>query len=195
MTKVDPAAWEAFGSTRAGRSHTYPTPTSYAGIPQNQRAPALAYLERWRKVQESVRAGELPPDTVKEFTRTLVDAAQADSVKSGKVDLTLEFQDLCQLPGVGDFFHELTSATPNREALRALGTPFHGWTRFEKEGLQARAGVTITHRSLWPESLGGVWEHEVARSITVFTRYAKWRDRRTRRLARVIVTAHDIVPA
>lgn len=126
----------------------------------------------------------------------VVDAAQVDSKAAGKVDLADELVGLTDLPGAGDFFHELTGAAPNRTRLRRLGYPFHGWTRFEREGVQARGGVTITQPGVWHESLGGLWlPGEAARSVEVGVRFAKWRDRRVRRLVRVMVKSHVVVPA
>lgn len=126
----------------------------------------------------------------------VVDVAQVDSKAAGKVDLVDELVGLTDLPGAGDFFHEVTAAVPDRKKLRALGYPFHGWSRFEREGMQGRAGVTITHPGVWHESLGGLWlPGEVARSVEVGVRCAKWRDRRVRRLVRASVKSRVVVPA
>lgn len=126
----------------------------------------------------------------------VIDAAQVDSKAAGRVDLNDELAALTDLPGAGDFFHEVTGSSPNRARLRVLGYPFHGWSRFERDGMQGRAGVTITDPGVWRDSLGGLWlPGEVARQVEAGVRFAKWRDRRVRRLVRASVKSRVVVPA
>ena len=158
---------------------------------------AWSYRDRWEALQEALDAGtRIDPQGVTVVSRTLVDDAQADSVASGRVDLRDSLVALTGLPGgAGDFFHELLSPNPDRTLLRKLSAPFHGSIRFEESSMQSEATLHFEGGGHWPESLGGPWQHERARSITVNCRYAKWRDRRVRRLGRVRVAARDIVPA
>lgn len=158
---------------------------------------AYAYRDRWLQLQEDINHNRLPlleqPQVV---SRGLVDAAQADSVATGRVDLHDALVALTALPGgAGDFFHELLSPTPDRYILRRLSAPFHGSFRFEGDGMQSTATLHFEGGDSWPEALGGDWTSERLRSVTVNCRYAKWRDRRVRRLGRVQVVAKDVAPA
>lgn len=158
---------------------------------------ALAYRNRWNELQATIRArGSVNRSAVRSVTRTLVDVAQADSSAAGKIDLAQPMHDLLALPGgAGDYFHELLAAAPDRALLRRVGAAFNARSRFEKEGMQSTATLYFQGGDAMPESLGGEWGPEVMRAVTVSCRYAKWRDRRVRRLARVQVAAFDIAPA
>lgn len=158
---------------------------------------AEAYRERWENLQEDINRDRLPlRDQPMAVARTIIDDAQADSVAKGRVDLPEALAALTGLPGgAGDFFHELLSPAPDREKLRRLSAPFHGTVRFEEDGKQSTATLHFEGGGSWPEAIGGDWTSERMRSITVSCRYAKWRDRRVRRLGRVQVVARDAAPA
>lgn len=158
---------------------------------------AGAYRERWEGLQDDINRHRLPlPEQPIAVARTIVDDAQADSVAKGRVDLPDALVALTGLPGgAGDFFHELLAPTPDRETLRRLSAPFHGSFRFEEDGKQSTATLHFEGGDSWPAALGGEWTSERMRSITVSCRYAKWRDRRVRRLSRVQVVARDAAPA
>lgn len=158
---------------------------------------AEMYRRRWEQLQEDIAAGvPLDVDALSTVTRELVDNAQADTVATGRVDLHDSLAALTGLPGgAGDFFHEFLSPEPDRYLLRLLSAPFHGNVKFEDSSRQATATLYFEDGHDWPAVLGGSWTSELLRSITVSSRYAKWRDRRVRRLCRVQVEARDVVPA
>lgn len=158
---------------------------------------ALAYQEKWAQLQRQLDDGvKVDRNDIRTVTRTLIDGAQADSSSAGRVDLHDPLAALTSLPGgAGDFFHELMGAAPDRKRLRSLSAPFNGAVKFEDESLQAEATLHFMRGDAWAEELGGAWGSERMRTIVVNTRYAKWRDRRVRRLCRVRVIAHDVVPA
>lgn len=157
---------------------------------------ALEFRQRWEDLQLELAAGRtVPKGQVTTCARTLVDAAQADSVAMGRVDLNAAFQALCELPGgAGGFFRELLSSEPDVRVLKQLSAAFNGSFSFEADGRQSTATLHFQGDEDWPEALGGTWTSERMRSITVNCRYAKWRDRRVRRLTRVVVDAVDIIP-
>lgn len=171
------------------------------GMPESELplGPAAeSYRTRWEHLQQAIRGGEpIRPDRVVRVSRPLVDAAQADTLAQGRVDLTAEAKLLMTLPGgAGAFFTEMLSANPERKRLLGLSAPFHGSVQFETGGKQGRATLHLRGRDLpWPEELGGTWTSELGRTLTVSCRYAKWRDRRVRRLCRIQVWALDVVPA
>lgn len=157
---------------------------------------AEEYRERWEALQHELNSGKVQRKAgLTTCSRTLVDAAQADSVAAGRVDLNTAFHALSSLPGgAGDFFHELLSADPDPKVLKRLSAAFNGSFTFEPDGRQSTATLHFRGGEDWPEPLGGTWTSERMRTITVNCRYAKWRDRRTRRLTRVVVDAIDIIP-
>lgn len=153
------------------------------------------YEAMWADLQDTVEfvPHQLDVDNVRVIQRILRDDAQADSPK--KVDLVEQVQDLTGLPGgAGEFFHEFMSGSPDRKVLRRLGAPYNARVSFEKTGAQGTAVLYFRNGFVWPESIGGEWEAETMRSIQVTCRYAAWRNRRARRLARVKVTKFLVAP-
>lgn len=171
------------------------------GVPESELRfgpDAASYRKRWEQLQQALRDGSpIHPDRVVRVSRPLLDVAQADTLEQGRVDLTAEAKTLMSMPGgAGTFFTEMLSAAPDRKRLLSLSAPFHGTVHFEAGGKQGRATLHVLGRDLlWPDELGGAWTSELGRTLTVSCRYAKWRDRRVRRLCRLQVWALDVAPS
>ena len=149
--------------------------------------------------QLSTRTTEDLIPKIKYVTSLVVDDAQADSIKTGRVDLSVQVEELCQHPVLAKFVQEMLSAEPDRSVLKASGTPWFSTSRFEKSGSQGSIKMVVapTTMDTPPACLGGPWHiTEVYREVEFTCRYAKWRDRRNRRLARIkVVSIMGLPPA
>lgn len=185
----------AYAHTRATRQEKQSILNGEVAV-DDLPAGAFVFKREWDELQSRIQLNQ-PVDTgtVSVVKRGLVDAAQADS-SGAKVDLKDECAALTSMGGgAGEFFRELLAAEPDRQKIRELGAPFNANVRFEKDGKQSTATVHFTGAQYFPDCLGGEWSDDVVRSVTVDCRYAKWRDRRTRRLNRVRVQSQHISPA
>lgn len=118
------------------------------------------------------------------------DNAQADSAKLGKVDLTAELAAFADTPVLSDFMGVLLGPTPDKKTLKALGTPFASKTKFEASGVQSETVLQLRPQVHFMPDIGETLaRNEVMREVYITCRYAKWRDRKVRRLARVRVVS------
>lgn len=202
MTSLHPSALAGFLAVPAGKpyhhalAHVEASSIDATDHTQPFLEPLLEFEASWRRLKADL-AGGVPvnPSDMVPVSYGLVDVAQADNTAAGRVDLTQELHSLCSIPVLGEFVHELTGPAPDRRRLRELGAPFDAWSRFESNGRQAAASLTVRGPTVWHGSLGGDWSGEVCRQILLNTRYAKWRDRRSRRLCRLRVVVHDVAPS
>jgi hypothetical protein len=124
-------------------------------------------------------------------TRPLRRSAQTDS-RAGRADLVDEVDALCSLPVVGPLVEELLGSNPdiaavvNRGAEVALSVTDTGSNA-------SLVRFKLPARRPWPASLGGSASRgEYEREFTMKISWAKWRDRRNRRLVSLSVDAHEI---
>lgn len=177
---------------------------------ENAQRSALDRLLNSSKVKSSVRRNPDAPNDVLSLTEQVTsgfnhpvgsyefllstvdvyDAAQADSAKSGKVDLTAELSSLVSTPVLADFINVLLGPNPDRKVLKALGTPFASKTRFERSGAQSETVLQLRPGMHYVPNIGeDVGTYEVLRELHITCRYAKWRDRKVRRLARIRIVS------
>jgi hypothetical protein len=124
--------------------------------------------------------------------RTLVEAVQLDTKKTRR-DLREECEALVALPGYGPLLDELLGAEPDRDRLAEEIARLGGAVRLEEQ--TAIVELCIPHLPVWPEALGGAASPaETSRELVAVIRWAKWRDRRSRRLAALHVVALEAWP-
>jgi hypothetical protein len=124
-------------------------------------------------------------------TRPLRHAAQTDS-RAGRTDLVAEVETLCSLPVVGPLLEELLGANPDFSDILARGA--EASLIIEPAGENCSiVRFRLPARRPWPAVLGGAasrgeWERE----FTLKMSWARWRDRRNRRLISLTVDGHEI---
>lgn len=124
-------------------------------------------------------------------TRVVADHRQVTG-RTGRADLTDVFEDLCQMSATRALLEELTAPDPDTATLGALTSGAGGDLGRRDDGAW-EATVPLDGAVCWPDSLGGPpYLTEVARRVTLVARHAAWRDRRTRRLAQVVVTVEEM---
>lgn len=124
-------------------------------------------------------------------TRPLRRAAQTDS-RAGRADLVSEVDALCSLPVVGPLVEELLGSNPDVTGIVARGAE----AKLNVTEAGANAAVvrfTLPARRPWPTTLGGAASRgEFEREFALKISWAKWRDRRNRRLVQLSVDGHEI---
>lgn len=121
-------------------------------------------------------------------------AAQSDN-GAGRKDLHGELAALEQLPGLGPVLELALAAECDVDALTAETSRIRGDVTVSDDG-SVTVTVPVDGVRYWDTSLGGPgMPTEVRRTVTFTARHARWRDRRVRRLTRVVVHADEIWPA
>lgn len=141
----------------------------------------------WERERTGQRLG--PCITVR---RVLREAQQRDNA-GGRSDLGAEYEALREVAGVGELLEALTEPVPDPATLERLGSPL--MLDLELGEGSATAHITVDARCAWPVVLGGAGSPgEVRRRLTLCTSYAKWRDRRVRRLVQLTVETEELWP-
>jgi len=123
--------------------------------------------------------------------RPLRRAAQTDS-RAGRTDLVSEVDALCSLPVVGPLIEELLGSAPDVDDIVARGSESNLSVTVTGTNV-AEVRFRLPARRPWPAVLGGtVSRGEYEREFTLRISWAKWRDRRNRRLVNVNVDGHEI---
>jgi hypothetical protein len=124
-------------------------------------------------------------------SRPLRRAAQTDS-RASRADLVAEVDALCALPVVGPLVDELLGSNPDLESIVARGADAN-LTISDAGANAAVVRFTLPARRPWPASLGGAASRgEYEREFSLKISWAKWRDRRNRRLVTVSVDGREI---
>jgi hypothetical protein len=120
----------------------------------------------------------------------LVDTIQKDS-KEDSYQLTLELKDLDAMPATRNLT-TLFQALPHPSNIPYLKDPAT-MTATTKKTLKTLN--TKIYADTWPLSMGGPKRPgELYRELTLHANYSKWRDTRSRRFTRMIVTATEVWP-
>lgn len=126
--------------------------------------------------------------------RRVVDVKQT-VVNNRKMDLGPYLDALLLVPVVSELVEYVTGSQPNVKEVTGLAELAGG----QAEQVAAGSGnvwqvtVPLTGKNVaWPSELGGPSRPgEEKRWVVITVRHAAWRDRRTRRLARVVVKVRE----
>ncbi len=157
-------------------------------------APGLSErLERFCQESQSVLRDHLEGVGGRPFAlvrRTVVEHVQRDDAQ-GRSDLAHVLEATQGVQLLGWVLESLCGTTPDyAEILRKASV----WdARLEQDGVRSVLTLDIPSAKGWPDALGGSQGlRELKRRITIETNHAKWRDRRVRRLVRVLVEADEL---
>jgi hypothetical protein len=145
--------------------------------------------ELWRALEAST-AGGRPFVTVR---RDLLEHVQLTG-KKDRADLGEVYEAFATVPTLADLVERLTGAEPDVAALTLMASSLGGQLSVPADGVLE---VTLRLSGRWalPDVLGGVsGPGEVSRELVLTARQAAWRDRRVRRLARVLVRSVELWP-
>jgi len=153
---------------------------------------ALTY---WAKVDDFFAAfsdescQELP---ALDINRNILTKRQSDTI-NGKADLKEEYQALLAIPLWGKVVKDLLVANPDKDNLLLSVTSLGGKLDFA-DG-EATLTFTLPARNDWSPALGSFHSRgEYKREFVVKIKYAKWRDRRVRRLYELTINAKEFWP-
>jgi hypothetical protein len=155
-----------------------------------------AYHQTCQSFQANLASGA-PAGAYIAVRRPLLESEQSDR-KGARVDLAQELEELLRVPALGEFCGALLDGlnSPTRQQnLDRFGPLLDA--RLETGGAnQTVATVALQGRSHpWPTQLGGpASPGEVRRVFTLTANHASWRDRRVRRLQRLVVEAEEVWP-
>jgi hypothetical protein len=125
--------------------------------------------------------------------RSLVNVAQVDSKKTGRVDLRAELDALSSYGGFRSLLDALLGADFDLDRLHAAAQPWK--SEIAVDGTKVTVTLWVTDGVAWPQALGGTGAPgEVARVFTLVAQHAAWRDRKVRRLAEVHIAAEELWP-
>lgn len=158
---------------------------------QDERLGALlwAYHQRCRALWRALRAGK-PAGQYVAVRRVLAEHVQRNT-KTAKVDLVGQLAALEELEGFSQLVAALTEAEPDLAVLQAMAAAWGGSVSAEPGVVTVT--VPVEGAYAFSDALGGLAGFgEVRRILTITARQAAWRDRRVRRLARVLVEAEEI---
>lgn len=112
-------------------------------------------------------------------------------------DLISSYEALRTVPIVGRIIEELLNHPQEETVLQTLAGDMPLQLLGEEDGAQTWRMICAKESwPVWADILGGGYgPGETAREIEITVRYAKWRDRRVRRLVRVSTFAHEVWPA
>lgn len=185
LVETDPARRAAAGSTFRQIGATLEADVSAL----NQVVPGLGercstYMVAARDLWGRRELGNTLKDAV--LVRVpLLDRRQVDS-KTARTDLGPLYEAMEHIPSLRAALGLLDS-TPDWDALAAVGL-------LERDGDRSVLTLELPTQQ-WPLELGGpAAPGEVSRTLRLETSHATWRDRRVRRLVRVVVHALEIWP-
>ena len=122
--------------------------------------------------------------------RTVTEHTQRDDA-NGRSDLSYVIEAAQGVSLLGWITDSLCGANPDYvEILRKASV----WdAHLEQDGVRSVLTLDIPSTKGWPDALGGSQGlRELKRRITIETNHAKWRDRRVRRLVRVLVESDEL---
>ena len=143
---------------------------------------------------EACRAFLHEPHEEHVLVRSLLHERVQRDTQAGRVELQAEYEALMALPWIREVVEEFLGAEPCDDEVVRLGAGFDAQLRRgEKEGVLT---LTIpTNSVLWPLALGGPpVPYELSRELELGAKWAKWRDRRVRRLHTVKVFGIEAWP-
>lgn len=185
LVETDPARRAAAGSAFRQMGATLEADVSAL----NKVVPGLGercsmYMFAARNLWELYELGDTPKDAVL-VRMPVLDRRQVDS-KTARTDLGPLYDAMEHIPALRDALGLLDSA-PEWDALAAMGL-------LERDGDRSVLTLELPTRQ-WPLELGGPpAPGEVSRTLRLETSHATWRDRRVRRLVRVVVYAIEVWP-
>lgn len=143
-----------------------------------------AYAQLAASVADALAAGDDPGACV-QTRRPLLRRRVGEAA-----DMRAELDALTRVPVVDTLVDDATSAAPDWAALAARARALDG----DADRDAALVWATVGGRDPWPSPLDTATPWLVARHLTLAVRHARWRDRRSRRLAAVDVDAVEWWP-
>lgn len=157
-------------------------------LPTGTRDGLVGYMSDVAAFWGKLSVGEEPGPWVA-VTRTLGEWKQRKHT-----DLAPQMRELDSVPVLGDMVAELLAPAPQWDVVNALTDPLNGWVERDSTGA-TRVEVCWPGQFGWSSYLGGPCSPgEQARRVIVGVRHAKWRDRKARRLVRVVTQAVELWP-
>jgi hypothetical protein len=149
------------------------------------------YWESCREFWAVWERGESPGEYI--ALRREVTRDTQRNTKTVKRDLAGHLDALEALPTIGVLVSAMTDSAPEWDAIVAAGQPFQ--LSVERDGDRTWASFWVENAGVWARELGGKRSlGEVRRCLKLRIEHAKWRDRRVRRLAEVIVEVEEVWP-
>ena len=149
---------------------------------------AAKYWKSCRAFWDKIASGQDAVGLLVE--RLLVKERQKDHAKE-RSDLTTQMQALEQSE-LGQLISEAASSNPDWDAVDKM---LLGRGSRQIEGNVTKLVVVTSGKQAWPEALGGKASRaELKRQFSIELNHAPWRDRKTRRLVQVSVSAIEVWP-